>query len=51
MAFKTFRADDNEIAVDNSGRTNKTILNLFKNNEFRNLIYIPNIKDIEESIF
>ena len=32
-------------------RTNKTILNLSKNNKSRNSIYVPNIKAIKELIF
>ena len=37
-------ADDNKV-VDNGGnRTNETVVNLFKNNKFRHLIYIPNIR-------
>ena len=34
-----------------SSRANKMIVNFFKNNKFRNLIYILNIGTTKESIF
>ena len=43
LASKTFRANDNELVGGNSDRANKTVMNLFKNNKFRNLTCMPNI--------
>ena len=45
MALKALKADDNEV-VGNDSKTNKIIINLFKN-----LIYMPNIKIMKELIF
>ena len=50
LALKTFRVDDNKV-VEIDGKANKTIINLFKNNKFKNLTYVPNIRAIEKSIF
>ena len=50
MALKTFKADDNKV-VCNNNKANKMVVNLSKNNKFRNLTRLPNIKAIEEPIF
>ena len=50
LAFKIFKADDNKVVrVDN--RANKMIINLFKKDEFRNLIYMLNIKTMDKPSF
>ena len=46
-----FKIDNNEIVGDNDSRTNKTVVNLFKNNKSKNLIYMPNIEAMMELIF
>ena len=51
LALKTFKADDIKIVDDSNGRANETIVNLFKNKKFRNLICIPNNGAIEEPNF
>ena len=44
MALKTFRVDDNNIIDSGDNKTNKIVVNLFKNNKSRNLTYMPNIE-------
>ena len=51
MALKTFKGKNNKVVNDNGSRTNETIVNLFKNNKFKNLTYMPNIGVIEKPIF
>ena len=51
MAPKIFKIDNNKVVSNNSSRTNKIIVNLSKNNKFERLMYMPNIKAIEKSIF
>ena len=54
MALKTFKTSYNEIVKSNKGRANKIIVNFsnnLKNNKFKNLIYMLNIKAIKKSIF
>ena len=51
MAPKTFKADDNKVVGSSSNRANKTVVNLFKNNKFRNSTYIPNIGATRKPIF
>ena len=49
-----FNTSSNKIVRNNSNKTNKTVLNLFKrlkNNKSRNSIYMPNIKAIGKLIF
>lgn len=48
-ALKVFRTNNNKF-VEGINRANKTIVNLFKNNKFRNLTYITNIEAIKKSI-
>ena len=50
MALKIFKAD-NKVVCGGNDRINKTIVNLFKNNKFKNLTYMPNIKTIKKPIF
>ena len=50
MASKAFKTDNNKV-VGITDKTNQTVINLYKNNESRNLTYIPNIKPIEKPIF
>ena len=51
LAFKAFKAYNIKFIYNDNNRTNKTVMNLFKNNKSRNLIYILNIGTIEEPIF
>ena len=44
LALKAFRTYNNEIISIGNSRANKMVLNLFKNNKFRNLTYMPNIE-------
>ena len=48
---KVFKADDNEIVGGNSGRANKTVMNLSKNNKSRKLTSILNIRATKKSNF
>lgn len=55
MALKIFNANSNEIVKSNGNRVNKIIKNFFKfknlkNNKFKNLIYISNIRAIKKYI-
>ena len=50
MVLKAFKVNDNKV-VEFSSRANQTIVNSFKNNKFKNLTYITNLKDMEEPIF
>ena len=46
------KANNNKVVdSDSNYEANKTVVNLFKNNKSRNLIYIPNIKAKEKPIF
>ena len=51
MAANAIRADNYKVVSDSSGRVNEMVVNLFKNNKYKNLIYMPNIKIIEELPF
>ena len=51
FALKMFKADDNIVISNNSGKANETVVKLFKNNKSKNLIYMLNIEVIEEPIF
>ena len=52
MALKLFEIDSNKIVGgDDSSKANKTVLNLFKNNESRNLIYMLNANATKEHNF
>ena len=51
MALKVIIADDNKIDCSGGDKANKPVMNSIKNNKSRNLIYILNIKAIEELIF
>ena len=46
-----FRVDYNKIIDDYGSKANETVVNLFKNNKFRNLMHILNIKATKKSIF
>ena len=46
-----FKAEDNKVVNSDSSKANKTIINLSKNNKFRNLIYVLNIKATKKSAF
>ena len=50
-ALKAFKTDDNKVVGRGSGRANKIVVNLSKNNKLRKLIYVPNIKAIEKPTF
>ena len=49
-ASKAFRADDNEV-VGGGGRANETVVNLSKNNKFRNSMRVSNIRATREPNF
>ena len=51
MAPKTFEAYNNKVVGDDDSRANETVMNLSKNNKFKNLTYVPNIEAIAESTF
>ena len=51
MVLKTFKADDNEVVSNNSDKTNKIIVNLFKNNISKILMCMPNIGAIRKPTF
>ena len=51
LNLKILRADDNEIIGDNNSRINKTVVNLYKNNKFKKLMYIPNIRAMKKFNF
>ena len=51
MALKAFKTNDNEIVSSGDGKANEMLVNVSINNKLRNLIYMPNIKAMEESIF
>ena len=54
LALKIFRTSNNEVIGNNSNRANKTVLNLSnksKNNKFRNLTHMPNIKATRKPLF
>ena len=46
-----FKIDDKEVVDDGGSKTNKTVLNLSKNNKSRNSIYMPNIRAIKKLTF
>ena len=48
---KAFKAGINKFVRSGDSKVNKTVVNLFKNNKFRNSIYIPNIRAIGKTIF
>ena len=50
LAIKTF-IDNNNKVIKIDGKTNETILNLFKNNKLRKLICILNIRAMGKLIF
>ena len=53
-ALKAFKVDDNEIVDDSDGKTNKMVMifsYISKNNKFRKLIHISNIRAIRKPIF
>ena len=51
MASKAFKANDNQVVNSDGGRTNKTVINLSKNNKSKNLTYIASIRVIKKSTF
>ena len=54
LALKAFRASNNKVVRNNDIKANKIVIDLFnklKNNKFKNLTHVPNIKATEESIF
>ena len=54
LSPKAFKANNNKVVEANCSRTNKTVVNLSnksKNNESKNLTYMPNIKAIKKSNF
>ena len=51
LISKALKADDNEVVNSGNVRANKTVVNLSKNNKFRNSIYISNIKAIKKPSF
>ena len=51
LTLKIFKANNNEVVSDDGSRANKIIVNLFKNNKFRNSTCMPNIKATKELIF
>ena len=44
-------ANDNKIVIISDSRANKMFVNLSKNNKSKNLMYMPNIGAMEQSIF
>ena len=51
MALKAFRANDNKVVGSDNNRTNRTVVNLSKNENSRKLTHVPNIGGMEESNF
>ena len=54
LALKIFKANNNKVIRGNSNKANKIITNLSnksKNDKFRNLIYMPNIRAIKKLTF
>ena len=51
LALKAFKANNNEVVDGSDDKKNETIVNSSKNNKFRKLTYIPNIKAIKKSTF
>ena len=51
LALKVFKADDKKIVDNGNIKTNAMVLNLFKNNKFRNLTRISNIRAVEKPTF
>ena len=43
MAPKALKANNNKVVDDDNSKTNKTIINLFKNNKSKNSTYMLNI--------
>ena len=50
-APKAFKADDNEIVGGGGGKTNRTVVNLSKNEKSRKLTCVPNIGATEKPNF
>ena len=48
LAPKLCRNNNNEVVDDGGGIANETVVNLYKNNKSRNLIYMPNIGVMEK---
>ena len=46
-----FKVDNNKVVGNDDDKPNRTIMNLFKNEKFKNLIYIPNIRAIRKPNF
>ena len=44
LAPKAFQANDNKVVDNGSGKANRTIVNLSKNEKSRKLTYMPNIR-------
>ena len=51
LALKAFNADNNEAVGNSSSKTNKTVVNLSKNEKFENLTHMPNIGAIRKLNF
>ena len=51
LAPKVFKADNYKVVDNDNSKTNKTVINLFKNNKFRNFIYISNIRVTRKPTF
>ena len=51
LALKAFKANNNKVVNNDGNKTNKTIVNLYKNNKSRNLTRMPNIKAMKKSTF
>ena len=51
LVSKAFKADDDEVVGGNSGKANRTVMNLSKNEKSGKLTHVPNIKAMGEPNF
>ena len=51
MAPKVFKANNKKVVSSDGNRANELVINLSKNNKFRNSMHMPDIKAIREPIF
>ena len=51
LTSKAFKPDDNKVVSNENDKTNKIIVNSFKNNKFRNWTCMPNIRAKKKPIF
>ena len=51
LTLKAFKANDNKVVNNSSGRANRTVVNLSKNKKSKKSTYMPNIKATKEPNF